>query len=61
MRGGVDINYNTKLVDPKEFKSYRDLLNPKWKGKITAMDPRMRGADTPLLFMYTCQRWVLNL
>ena len=50
--GGVNINYNTKLVDPKEFKSYRDLLNPKWKGKIAAMDPRMRGADTPLLFMY---------
>ena len=50
--GGVNINYNTKLVNPKEFKSYRDLLKPKWKGKITAMDPRMRGADTPLLFMY---------
>ncbi len=50
--GGVNINYNTKLVNPKEFKSYMDLLKPKWKGKITAMDTRMRGADTPLLFMY---------
>ena len=26
------INYNTKFVDPKEFKSYWDLLNQKWKG-----------------------------
>ncbi len=26
--------YNTKLVDPKELKSYWDFLNPKWKGKI---------------------------
>jgi iron(III) transport system substrate-binding protein len=37
------INYNTKLVDPKEFKSYWDLLNPKWKGKIEARDIREAG------------------
>jgi len=30
----VEVEYNTKLVDPKELKSYWDLLNPKWKGKI---------------------------
>ncbi|MBI4525022.1 MAG: extracellular solute-binding protein [Deltaproteobacteria bacterium] len=30
----VEAVYNTKLVDPKELKSYWDLLNPKWKGKI---------------------------
>ncbi len=30
----VEVVYNTKLVDPKELKSYWDLLNPKWKGKI---------------------------
>ena len=33
------VNYNTKLVDVKEFKSYWDLLNPRWKGKIVAIDP----------------------
>ena len=27
------VNYNTKLVDLKEFKSYWDLLSPKWKGE----------------------------
>ena len=37
------INYNTKLVNPKEFKSYWDLLNPKWKGKIEARDIREAG------------------
>jgi iron(III) transport system substrate-binding protein len=37
------INYNTKLVDEKEFKSYWDLLNPKWKGKIEVRDIREAG------------------
>jgi iron(III) transport system substrate-binding protein len=38
--GGLTIGYNSKLVDPKEFTSYRDLLNPKWKGKLLSRDPR---------------------
>ncbi len=50
--GGVEISYNTKLVNPKEFKTYWDLLNPKWKGKIVATDPRLHGMDTPVLFFY---------
>ncbi|HEY7321795.1 MAG TPA: extracellular solute-binding protein [Candidatus Binatia bacterium] len=37
------VNYNTKLVDVKEFKSYWDLLSPKWKGKIEARDIREAG------------------
>ena len=36
-------NYNTKLIDVKEFKSYWDLLNSKWKGKIEARDIREAG------------------
>jgi len=35
--------YNSKLVDPNELKSYWDLLNPKWKGKIIALDPTWGG------------------
>jgi len=50
--GGVNINYNKQLVNPKEFGSYGDLLNPKWKGKIAATDPRMAGMDTSVLFFY---------
>ena len=38
------VNYNTKLVNQKEFKSYWDLLNPKWKGKIEARDIREAGS-----------------
>ena len=37
------VNYNTKLVDAKDFKSYWDLLTPKWKGKIAARDVREAG------------------
>ncbi|MEO6165506.1 MAG: hypothetical protein ABIP88_15350, partial [Candidatus Binatia bacterium] len=50
--GGVEINYNSALVNPKEFTSYWDLTQPKWKGKITATDPRTRGMDNPVLFFY---------
>ena len=35
--------YNTQLVDPKEIKSYWDVLNPKWRGKMVAYDPKARG------------------
>ncbi len=50
--GGVEINYNSNLVNPCEFSSYWDLVQPKWKGKIVAADPRMRGMDNPVLFFY---------
>jgi len=39
-----DIAYNTQLVKPEEIKSYWDLLEPKWRGKIVAMDPKVSGA-----------------
>ncbi|HEY6368622.1 MAG TPA: extracellular solute-binding protein [Candidatus Binatia bacterium] len=38
-----EITYNTKLVNPLEIKSYWDLLNPKWKGKIASVDPLVSG------------------
>jgi ABC-type Fe3+ transport system substrate-binding protein len=45
--------YNTKLVDRKEFKSYWDLLQPKWKGKLVILDPKMGSSvDTHLEFVY---------
>ena len=48
------VNYNTKLVDVKEFKSYWDLLNPKWKGKIISRDIRVSGpgSGNARLFYY---------
>src|SRR5262245_8917766 len=44
--------YNTKLVDPKEIKSYWDFLNPKWKGKILLLEPASSGTGTSLQFLY---------
>ena len=44
-----DMAYNSTLVDPKEFSSYWDLLKPRWKGKIAAMDPKLPGFPSGLL------------
>jgi len=38
-----EITFNTKLVNASEIKSYWDLLNPKWKGKIVSVDPLIPG------------------
>lgn len=38
--GGASIYVNTKAVKPGELKSYWDLLQPRWKGKILFMDPK---------------------
>lgn len=46
------ISYNTKLVQPDEIKSYWDLLQPKWKGKMLAQDPRGAALLTPVLILY---------
>src|SRR5205807_1455286 len=46
------ISYNTKLVDPREFTSYQDLLQPKWKGQIVSTDIRQPGSGgTQALFL----------
>ena len=35
---------NTKMVKPEEEpKSYWDIVNPKWKGKVAMRDPRSAG------------------
>lgn len=46
------LSYNTKLVNPDEIKSYWDLLDPRWKGKITAMDMRARPNSQTVLLYY---------
>lgn len=34
---------NTKMVNPDEIKSYWDIADPKWKGKVGIRDPRSSG------------------
>ena len=38
-----NVSINTKMVKPDEIKSYADLLNPKWKGKIVSWSPSDQG------------------
>jgi len=52
---GVGLHYNTKLVDVKEFKSYWDLLNPKWRGKILLYDRVGVGSPSVVRFYYNSQ------
>jgi iron(III) transport system substrate-binding protein len=46
------IIYNLKLVNPGEFKSYWDLLDPKWKGRMASLDPASFGMGATLQFFY---------
>jgi len=46
------IIFNLKQVNPAEFKSYWDLLQPKWKGKIVSLDPTSFGMGATLQFFY---------
>src|SRR3990172_249498 len=42
----VGVTINTNLVKPEEIRSYKDLLDPKWKGKILQDDPTLGGGGS---------------
>jgi ABC-type Fe3+ transport system substrate-binding protein len=46
--GTEGLFYNQELAKPEEFRSFDDLLNPKWKGKIGLNDPRIGGSGISL-------------
>lgn len=48
----AQLAYNTTLVNPKEFKSYADVVHPRWKGKIVSLDPRDTGLGATMQFYY---------
>ncbi|HEY7167279.1 MAG TPA: hypothetical protein VIB79_22140 [Candidatus Binatia bacterium] len=45
------ISINTKSTSTEEISSYWDLLQPKWKGKVLSLDPRV-GMPTQVLILY---------
>ncbi len=47
-----NVSFNTKLVKPEEIKSYADLLDPKWKGKIVSWSPARTGTAASSIPMY---------
>jgi iron(III) transport system substrate-binding protein len=53
--------YNTEVNPPatmkSKIKSWQDLLNPEWKGKIAMLDPRQAGAGLDLsTYWYTNEK-----
>ena len=44
--------YNTNLVNAKEFKSYWDLVTPRWKGKYVSQEPTGTGLGASMQFFY---------
>ena len=52
MPGTRGLSYNSDLVSAKEFNSYWDLTNPKWKGKIVSQRPTETGLSAHLQFYY---------
>ncbi|HLB28611.1 MAG TPA: extracellular solute-binding protein [Dehalococcoidia bacterium] len=43
---------NTDMVKPDEIKSWKDLLDPRWRGKIVAADPRVAGPGQAAFSMF---------
>ena len=59
------VSFNTKLVNPEEIRSYADLLDPKWKGKIVAWSTGAQGTaasvDTLVLHPKLGYEWFRRL
>jgi iron(III) transport system substrate-binding protein len=50
--GSRQLSYNSNLVDPKKITSYKDLIDPKWKGKIVSIEPNSTFIGAAAQFMY---------
>ncbi len=49
----MSIGYNSTMFSPGDLKSWKDLLDPKWKGKIAMYDPRIPGpGESIAMFFY---------
>lgn len=46
------VNINSDLVKPADYpKSYKDFIDPKWKGKILTSDPLTTGGAAPFYYV----------
>ena len=48
----TSIYFNTNLANPKDFKSYWDLVNPRWKAKYVSQEPTSTGIGPSLQFFF---------
>jgi iron(III) transport system substrate-binding protein len=48
----AQLAYNSRLVDPKQFKSHWDVVSPRWKGKLVSLDPTDTGLGATMQFLY---------
>ena len=49
------LHINTDGIKPAELRSAKDLLDPKWRGKIAMMDPTIPGSGTNTAAMLFAQ------
>lgn len=46
------ISYNKRLVKPEEIRSYWDLIDPRWRGKLMSHDPFLPSYAQSLLWFF---------
>lgn len=51
---------NTEMVKEGEITSYKDLVNPKWKGKMSLNDPTVSGSGNALFTKLAHDLWNLE-
>ena len=55
-----NIFYNTNLIKKGEITTYKDLLKPQYKGKITINDPAVSGAGKEVFLHLALNIWNLD-
>ncbi|MBI4331902.1 MAG: extracellular solute-binding protein [Chloroflexi bacterium] len=55
-----DLFYNTDLIRKGEIASYKDLLNPQYKGKITLNDPTLGGSGAQVMATLALRSWSIE-
>jgi iron(III) transport system substrate-binding protein len=46
------VSFNTNVLKADDIKSFHDLLDPKWKGKMVSWNPSSEGAGPNAIGMY---------